>query len=155
MAQNHQFVRAPSASFSRLRPVFLNSRLQEASSRKLSPNPCRVGMTQGCCPEPSRHQRRSRFVASEKRLRQSEIPTDAAAHPTTTIEAVPCNALTVSKVEGNSRSVAQTAGFLGAAINPPPHRESSLTPTVPFAVRAAITAIRTKIVALLGFEPIC
>ena len=77
-------------------------------------------MMQGCCTEPSRHQRTGKSVALEKRLRQSEIPTDAATHPTTTIEAVPCNTLTVSKVEVNYRSVAQTAGFLGAAINPPP-----------------------------------
>lgn len=78
MAQNHHSERAPSASFSRLRP-------------------------------------------SEKRLRQSEIPTDAATHPTTTIEAVPCNTPTVSKAEVNYPSVAQTAGFLGEAINPPPN----------------------------------
>jgi hypothetical protein len=111
-------------------------------------------MMQGCCTEPSRHQRTSRFVALEKRLRQSKIPTDAATHPTTTIEAVPCNTLTISKVEVNNRPVAQTAGFLAAAINLPPHNASTQAPSVTIAVRAAITAIRTKIVVLPSFEPI-
>jgi hypothetical protein len=112
-------------------------------------------MMQGCCTEPSRHQRTSRFVAFEKRLRQSEIPTDAANHPTTTIEAVPCNTLTISKAEVNNRSVAQTAGFLAAAIDLPPQSDSSLTLSVTIAVRAAITAIRTKTVVFPSFEPIC
>jgi hypothetical protein len=112
-------------------------------------------MTQGCGTEPSRHQRTSRFVAFEKRLRQSKIPTDAATHPTTTIEAVPCNTLTISKVEVTNRSVAQTAGFLAAAIDLPSQSDSSLTLGVTIAVRAAITAIRTKTVVFPSFEPIC
>jgi hypothetical protein len=111
-------------------------------------------MTQGCGTEPSRHQRTSRFVAFEKRLRQSEIPTDAATHPTTTIEAVPCNTLTISKVEVNNRPVAQTAGFLAAAIDLPPLNASSLKPGVAIAARAAITAIRTKVVVWPSFKPI-
>jgi hypothetical protein len=116
MAQNHQSVRAPSH-----RPPDFARRLQARRlHRQAVPEFLSRGNDAGLLYGAKSASRTSKSVALEKRLRQSEIPTDAATHPTTTIEAVPCNTLTVSKVEVNYRSVAQTAGFLGAVINPPP-----------------------------------